>query len=103
MAIKRIMAKLGNMRKEADFVVYPNRGGDADNTKLLIQSDHRICEFDPTTGKGMLSKNKSHACFADLMPFLGAMEVIVPADVIAAAIDAKPKSGDRIGANVFIA
>lgn len=105
--IKRITTKLGNMRKPVDWVVYPTRkivGTDGVSPNLLIQSDHRICEFDPATGKGLLSKHcANHAGFMMLAKFMGATEVTVPADVIAAALDAQPKSGDRIGKGVYIA
>jgi len=100
MDMKRIIARLGNMKKEADWVVYPER----DAKTITIQSDHRICRFDRTTGVGFLSKHKTnYSSFADLMPFAGAMEVVVSAEVIAAAIEAQPHSGDAIGSCVRIA
>jgi hypothetical protein len=103
--IVRITAKLGNMRKPAEWVVYPVRTNQpAEDTNLLIQSDTRIASFDPATGKGMLSKAKPNgAYFLHLTKFMGATEITVPADVIAAAIAAQPKSGDEIGPGVTIA
>ena len=90
--MQRITAKLGNMRKAADWVVYPaSRTGES-------------ASFDPATGKGLLSKAKPNgAYFMHLSKFMGATEVVVPADVIAAATAARPKSGDEIGPGVTIA
>ena len=95
--VTRFMAKLGNMRKEADWIVYPNRTN-GDNSKILIQSDKRICEFDPTTRKGMLSSGKGgHPGFMMLSKFMGAMEIEVPEEVVALALAHKPQSGDTLG------
>lgn len=108
--IRQISAKLGNMRKAADWVVYPNaspspNAGGVDGALVIqIQSDHRIAQFNSVTGRGWLSKHKSNGAYGpDLLPILGATPVVVPADVIAAALDAKPKSGDEIGPGVYIA
>jgi hypothetical protein len=100
--MKSITAKLGNMRKAADWVVYPTTVGDAGT--LMIQSDTRIAQFDPATGAGMLSAAHGNGSyFMHLNAFMGAKPVIVPADVIALALGAQPKSGDQIGPGVFIA
>jgi len=91
---KEINAKLGNMRKAADWTIYPHN----DNGNIVIQSDTRICKFDPTTGKGVLSRNVPNgAYFHHLNKFLGAIDVVVPREVIDACIDNQPKSGDKIG------
>ncbi len=49
----RIIGKLGKMRKEVDWVVYPIK-----SSRIIVQSDSRIAEFDPQTGNGRLSKNQ---------------------------------------------
>jgi len=98
--MKQIQAKLGNMRKAESFVVYP-RPTDvgADYNLLKIQSDHRMCLFDPTTGQGKLSPYcANYANFTK-----GSSDVMVPKDVIEAAIAAQPKRGDAIGGGVYIA
>lgn len=101
--MKRITAKLGNMRKAKDWVVYPASKGTGD-TLTTIQCDTRIAAFDAATGDGWLSANKSSgAYFVHLSPALGATKITVPADVIAAALDAQPKSGDTIHGVVTIA
>jgi hypothetical protein len=50
--------------------------------------------------------SKAHAngsYFIHLNPILGATPITVPPEVIAAALDARPKSGDRIGPGVYVA
>lgn len=99
MNIRRITAKLGNMRKAVDWVVYP-ASKTSDGT-LVIQSDTRIAQFDPITGKGWLSAAKPNgAYFLHLNRFMGATEITVPADVIEAAVAAQPQPGDTIANGV---
>lgn len=96
---KRVTAKLGNMRKAVEFVVCPvsNAGG-----MIYIQSDKRICKFDPATGAGVLSASHNYPVFITLsLP--SAMPVTVPPDVIAACVANIPKSGDEIGSGVRVA
>lgn len=89
--MKRISAKLGKMRKVAEWVVYP----DLRNGLVVIQCDKRICAFDPNTGKGKLSAAHNYPIFVTLqMP--NAETIIVPPEVIAAALAAQPKKGDAI-------
>lgn len=78
---KHITCKLGNMRKEADFVLYPQN---ADSPHLvLIQSDKRCCRVDLQTNKGLLSDGKGgHPGFIQLSPQLGAKLIEVPADIV---------------------
>jgi hypothetical protein len=97
MAIRRAMAKFGNMRKMEDFIVYPRptNVGPEYNT-LTIQSSHRIAKFDATTGVGLLSAYRSGgAYFHDLL--FNTMPITVPADLLKQFNDAQPKSGDVIG------
>lgn len=98
--MKTIVAKLGNMRKAVEWVVYP-KGSDSND--VVIQSDSRIASFDPTTGKGLLSKGVKGAAFLHLLPALGATPVQVPPEVIQAATGAVPKSGDEIGPGIYVA
>lgn len=97
--MKTITAKLGNMRKAAEFVVCPVSNADPDT--LYIQSDKRICKFNTKTGKGLLSNGKGHPGFTAL--YIGATEITVPQEVIDAATGATPKSGDKIGPGVYVA
>lgn len=98
--MKTVTAKLGNMRKAVDWTVYPPSASGT----VVIQSDHRIAQFDPVSGKGWLSAHKgSGAYFPHLFAALGATVITVPADVIAAAVAAQPQSGDEVGPGVTIA
>lgn len=98
--MRHITAKLGTMRKAVEWTVYPRKSA---TESVIIQSDHRIAEFDPATGAGWLSANKPNgAYFMHLNKFLGATEVTVPREVIEAALAAAPKTGDEIGPGVFV-
>lgn len=54
MPFVKIVCKLGNMRKEAGWVVYPIK----EPHIRLIQCDKRIAEINLATGKGILSSGK---------------------------------------------
>jgi hypothetical protein len=99
--MKRIMAKLGKMRRAAEFCVYPAQK----DGRITIQSDKRIAVFrNDGNNRGMLSKHCSDgAYFIHLSPMCGATEVDIPQEVIDAAIDAMPQSGDVICGVVTIA
>lgn len=98
--MNEIIAKLGNMKKEKSWVVYPRKDGDPN---IIIQTTDRIARFDATTGKGVLSKSKYGAGFAMLNPFMGAQEITVPENVIMSALGNAPRSGDEVGPGVRIA
>lgn len=97
--IKHLNAKLGNMRKDQEFIVYPAQAGDS---KITIQSDHRICVIDPQTRKGMLSKQCHNPGFIMASRLMGATEIDVPQEVIDAAIGAQPQKGDTIGNGIVV-
>lgn len=50
--MKNIKLKIGNMRKEEDFILYPYDGGD----NIMIQSDKRFCIINLKTGLGKMNK-----------------------------------------------
>lgn len=78
MRIKTFEAKLANMRKPQEFVVYP-RKNHADTIK--IQSDKSIGQFDPVTGEGVLNtKGQYFVHLAMGVPYT------LPADVLALAL-----------------
>jgi hypothetical protein len=95
-------AKLGNMRKSVSWTIYPpsTTGG---NGNIIIQSAKRICEFDPKTGKGMLSSSKDFPVFVTLQAAAGAKPIDVPQDVIDAAVKNQPQGGEILGGFVTIA
>lgn len=92
--IKTFTAKLGNMRKEVDWTVYPAKK----DGRIIIQSDHRIAVFcNDGTNKGLLSKHcAGGAYFQHLSPVCGATVVDVPQEVIDAAVAAQPQNGDTM-------
>ena len=104
MRVQTFSARLGNMRKDTDWIVYPpSKCADQPNMRL-IQSDHRICEFDINTRKGMLSKAcSSGAYFIHLNKMLGAVEIKVPQDIVDKVIMLQPRSGDQVGPGMTIA
>lgn len=95
----QITAKLGNMRKEQVFVVYPPQK----DGRIVIQSDSRIAMFhNDGSGKCLLSKHRSGgAYFLHLSPACGATVSPIPQDVIDAAVSAQPQSGQEIGPGVY--
>lgn len=89
-----IVCKLGNMRKEVDWSIYPV----TDPNLIMIQCDKRIARINMTTGKAMLSDGKGgHNGFMKLAPMFGAVEVDVSAEIVE---ELKQKTGqmevDRI-------
>lgn len=103
MGFKNIVCKLGNMRKEADWTLYPQKADKLD--EVIIQCDKRIASVNLTTGKAMLSSGKGgHNGFMHLSPALGAVEVDVPADVLQTlkGLVAKNTEGDGIGSVVVL-
>ena len=99
--MKTVTAKLANMRKAQEFVVYP---ASTRKDSIIIQSDHAIGEFNPITGKGILNcKGSGYKYFMHLNEMMGAIPFDFPAEFVAECIAVQPKSGDRIGGNVFVA
>jgi len=100
--IKRITAKLGNMRKAQDWVVYPGTRQHSGRDGLLIQCNNRIAWIDLAgSGFGVLSDGRGgHQGFHKLDKRFGARAIVVPADVLEAAKAAQPQSGDTIGSGV---
>jgi len=72
--MKSINLKLGNMRKEQDFTIYPFKEGDA---TVIIQSHKAIAQIDVETGN--MIYNTKGCYFHHLNKFLGAQAGILPA------------------------
>lgn len=97
--MKTITCKIGNMRKEQKWVVYP--ASFRDSRFLMCQCETRVLQLDPGTGKGILSKNcPSGAYFVHLT---GGDPVTVPSELVARFQDARPGSGTQIGGGVWVA
>ena len=98
--MKRVAIKIGNMRKDADFIVYPYKAG---QTSLFIQSDKRCALVEIDTGRCVLSAPKNYPNRTHLTLEQGATLCTLPRFVIEACLAAQPRSGDRIGAVGVIA
>jgi hypothetical protein len=65
---KVITGKMGNMKKEVEWVLYPRN---ADSTFVIIQSDKRIAKVELVTGKTVLSSGHGgHNGFMHLNPIM---------------------------------
>lgn len=93
--IKTVSAKLANMRKPQEFVIYPDRG---DGT-VLVQSDKSIGQFDKATGKGLLN---TKGCYFVHLHMRGVIEYQFPEDFVKACIAAIPQPGDEIGPGIIV-
>lgn len=101
--MQTVTGKLGSMRKEVEWVVYPNsRKNDDGDEVLFVQSDKRAVAINVKTGKGMLSNGKGHPSFQSVSKFFGGIEIDVPRDFIDKCLAAQPKRGDYIGSGAVI-
>jgi hypothetical protein len=92
MSFLNVTAKLGNMRKEVEWTVYPFKQGEE---SWVIQSDTRIARV-YRNGKVILSKAKSSgAYFVHLNPMLGATKETAPAELLT-ALEALMPTGSTI-------
>ncbi len=78
--IKTITAKLGNMRKTVEWVIYP-LDPKAPNL-IIIQSDKRIARIDIEKDIAFLSDGKHGNSFLSLSPQLGAKLVEVSVSLV---------------------
>lgn len=102
--VQRVNFKIGPMRKEADWTVYPaSRTARQDDPTMFVQSDRRALSINLVTKKGMLSKAQNYPGFHSTQKFLGAVEVDVPDEIIEMCQNAQPQSGDTIGGILRIA
>lgn len=92
--MRQVKAKLGKMRKEQEFSVYPAQ----QDGQIIVQSDKAIGAFDPETRKGVLNaKGSNSKYFAHLNPMLGAEEYEFPVEFVEACKAAQPRKGSMIG------
>lgn len=89
--MKQVTAKLGNMRKPQEFVVYPA----SDKGNVIVQSDKSIGAFDAKTGEGIL--NTKGCYFPHLNQFCGARPFSFPTEFVIQCIGAQCDTGDLIG------
>lgn len=80
-AIKSVNWKLGNMRKAADWTIYPRKS--ADEPEVTIQCEKRIAQVNLDTKEGILSSGKGgHPGFHTLHPALGATKIVLTDDQV---------------------
>jgi len=89
--MKSVTAKLGNMRKPQEFVVYPP----SDKGNVIFQSDRAIGAFDIKTGEGVL--NTKGCYFPHLNQICGARPYTFPQDFVLQCIGAYTETGSLIG------
>lgn len=89
--MKQVTARLGNMRKPQDFVVYPP----SDKGNIIVQSDKSIGAFDIRTGKGVL--NTKGCYFPHLNSICGATPYIFPDAFVLQCIANYQEEGSLIG------
>lgn len=92
-----VSAKLGNMRKAQDFIVYPIQGSD----RVVIQSDTRIAAFNPETGVGVLSEAKPNGAYFMHLSF-NTIPIVLPRELVEKILGHAPQVGDTIGGGVQI-
>lgn len=92
MQTNHITAKLGNMRKEQSFIVYPR----TDDDEAILQSDGRICFVRLSDKTGLINrKNENYPNSVSLHPSMRPIVIAVP-DEIVAQIEAIPVSGRQV-------
>lgn len=100
--VQTVSAKIGNMRKPQDFVVYPKQVSPnspaGNNETLTVQSDTVIAKFDIKTGIGIYANQPGGAYFITLA--IKGKPLTVPPDILAAFIAAQPKSGDTMAGGI---
>lgn len=76
-------AKLGTMKKAANFTVCPKSSGD-NTSEVTIQSDKRIARVNLDTGRVVVSDGKGgHPGFHKLLAMCGAKEYDCPPELLA--------------------
>lgn len=83
MRFQKVTGKLGNMRRPADWVVYPRQSDAPEDETVLIQCEKRIARVSLKTGKAILSDGKGgHPSVLKLCSALGASVVDCPPDLL---------------------
>lgn len=74
-----IVLKVANMKKEADFVLYPYDGGE----KIYLQSEKRWIEANIKTGAAKIIKKGVEYANSWKMAFIGHIDFELPAEAVA--------------------
>lgn len=101
--VKSVRFKIGSMRKEVSWSVYPkDRNAPENDPMLFVQCDNRALSINTETKKGMLSKPHVHPGFHTVSKALGATEIDIPDEIIELCRNAQPKKGDTLGGGIVI-
>jgi hypothetical protein len=73
-----IVLKVANMKKEADFVIYPYSGGDT----IYLQSDKRWIEANIRTGAAKIIKKGVEYANSWKMLFIGHIDFELPSEAV---------------------
>jgi hypothetical protein len=73
-----IVLKVANMKKEAEFVLYPYSGGD----RIYLQSDKRWIEANIRTGAAKIIKKGVEYANSYKMLFIGHIDFELPAEAV---------------------
>lgn len=96
--IKTINWKFAGRRKEEEFVIYKPD----DEGNVTIQSDKTIAYINLNTGKGLLNAKGSNSKYSiHLNELTGAIETEFDPELLAQIKANMPKSGDKIGDNIY--
>lgn len=79
--MKYVTGKMGNMRKVADWIIYPSQNDDLPN-RIYIQCNKRIALVNTKTGKAVLSSGKVGNHFVSLSKEAGSIVVDCPEDML---------------------
>ena len=87
---KRILVKIGRMRKPDSLIVIMT-----DKGNIIAQGERCIIKIDPSTGKGVY--NTKGSLFVHLNPLLGAKTARFSQDFINSLLEVETRQGELIG------
>ncbi len=92
--VQTVKGKIGNMRKEQEFVVYTNFVEVQGIRSLCVQSDTVYARLNLGTGEGVYANRPNGATSASLV--LHGKPCTVPMALMLQFIEAMPKDGDTM-------
>jgi hypothetical protein len=98
--IQTVVAKIGSMRKEQRFVVYPKHTETTPDDFIRVQSDTCYAKINIKTGEGIYATNPNGA-YSHTLVVKGKPCKIEPA-LLERFIAAIPQKGDSIGPGVIV-
>ena len=89
--MNEIRFKIGNMRKEVDWTIYP-----IDGNYIFVQSDKRALRIDPVNQSGLLSDGKCFPAFLSTTRTMGARRVDIPDEIMEMIEQASKTQSDTV-------